>query len=126
MTELIAHARDMVERSTRETVSAWPRAAALLTRQHLEGALTGYWNRREPVLSRMNMRVQLACLRVYAADRAVAAGVAWTWYALSHATHHHPYELDPTREELASLIDEAERLASRLSDAASSPRPAER
>ena len=126
MSQLVAHARAMVERSTRETVSAWPRAAALLARQHLEGALAGYWTGREPELAGMNMRVQLACLRVYAREPSLSAGVAWTWHELSRATHHHPYELDPTREELSSLIDETERLASRLSDPSPAERPHER
>ena len=114
---MIDHARAMLERSTRETVSAWPRAAALLARQYLEAALAGYWDAREPAIARLNMRVQLDCLRVYAGDP-VAADVAWTWHALSRATHHHPYELDPTMEELASLIQETERLANRLGERA--------
>ncbi len=95
MTELIAHARGLLEESTRGTVSAWPRAAALLARQQIEGALTAYWHGREPSLQRMNMRVQLACLQVYASDTQLASDAAWAWYALTRATHHHPYELDP-------------------------------
>jgi hypothetical protein len=59
------------------------------------------------------MRAQLACLSAYAAPD-LARELAFTWHALSHATHRHAYELDPTREELASLIDAAERLAGRL------------
>lgn len=61
-------------------------------------------------MQRLNMRAQLGCLDVYLEPTSPARDVAFTWHALSRATHHHPYDLDPTREELDSLIGAAERL----------------
>jgi hypothetical protein len=49
------------------------------------------------------MRAQLNCARVYL-DRETAGQLSYAWHALSRATHHRPYELDPTREELESLL----------------------
>jgi hypothetical protein len=112
LTELLEQARSLLDEASTGTVSAWPRAAALLTRQELEAALGAFWSEREPDLRWQNMRVQLACLQVYAPE--VAADASWTWHALTRATHHHPYELDPTREELASLIERTERVVASL------------
>lgn len=56
------------------------------------------------------MRAQLACLPTYLAADGLASDVSFAWHALSRATHHHPYELDPTREELESLLAMTERL----------------
>jgi hypothetical protein len=36
--------------------------------------------------------------------------VAHAWAALSHACHHHPYELSPTAEELERWMDTVEAL----------------
>jgi hypothetical protein len=51
------------------------------------------------------------------ADRELATETRFTWYALSRATHHHPYELDPTREELSSLLRATRRLITATADA---------
>jgi hypothetical protein len=59
------------------------------------------------------MRAQLNCARVYV-DHRRAGELSYLWHALSRATHHHPYELDPTRDELASLIGATERLVGDL------------
>ena len=94
MTPVLDHARRLLDESTRGTVSSWPRAVALLTRQDLEDALDAYWQAREPELRWANMRTQLGCLRIYADER-LAGETSWLWHTLSRATHHHPYELDP-------------------------------
>ncbi len=111
--DLIAAARQMLDDPTRATVSAWPRAAALLARQSLERALADYWDSRLPGAGQLNMRTQLNCTHIYL-GREVAGELTYTWYALSRATHHHPYELDPTREELSSLVQSASRLVNAL------------
>lgn len=101
--ELVAEARRMLDECTPGTVSSWSRASALLCRQALEAALSALWVARAPDVRWVSMRAQLICLHGYVP--AVAGEVAYTWNALSRATHHHPYELDATREELGSLIE---------------------
>lgn len=77
------------------------RMAALLARQALEdmiGALCG------PELARATMRTRLLYVRVLVdAELADHAGVAW--HGLSHACHHHAYELSPTPGEVEHLAD---------------------
>jgi predicted component of type VI protein secretion system len=99
----------MLDDPRRSTVSAWPRAAALLARQALEAGLAAVWGTRAPGVEHLNMRAQLSCARVYL-DADLAGELSYTWHALSRATHHHPYELDPTHDELASLLSAAERV----------------
>ena len=111
--DLVVAARRLLDDSTRSTVSAWPRAAAVLARQALERGLEHYWEKRLPGAERLNMRAQLNCTHVYLGDH-LAGELTYTWYALSRATHHHPYELDPTQEELSSLIESAGRLINAL------------
>ena len=119
---LIAAAWRMLDDPTRSTVSAWPRAAALLARQALEAALTEYWREKLPGAERLNMRAQLNCAHSYL-GRDLAGELSYTWHALSRATHHHPYELDLTREELASLITSSDRLITALATAGKPGRP---
>jgi hypothetical protein len=108
--DMLEEARRLLDEPSRGTVSSWPRAAALLARQALEASLDRYWWSTAPGVERLNMRAQLNCLREYLDPPELAREVAFTWHALSRATHHHPYELDPTREELSSLIAAAQRL----------------
>jgi hypothetical protein len=111
--ELVVAAQRMIDDDSRATVSAWPRAAALLARQALERALADYWHARLPGAERLNMRAQLNCAQVYL-GRELAGELTYTWHALSRATHHHPYELDPTREELSSHVQSTGRLVKAL------------
>ena len=76
------------------------RSAALLTRGALEAALGRWLDGRAPGARSANFSVQLQCLHRLSEDRDMAARVAWTWAALSQATHHHGYELPPTRQDL--------------------------
>ena len=108
--QLVAEARRLLDETPPGTVSAWPRAAALLCRQALEGTLAQLWRTKAPSLRFTPMRAQLACLPSYLPSAVLARDVTFTWHALSRATHHHPYELDPTREELDSLITTTRRL----------------
>jgi hypothetical protein len=107
---LLAEARRLLDDTSTGTVSVWSRAAAMLARQALEETLRRYWLRTAPGVERLSMRAQLSCLRAYLTAPALAADVAFAWHALSRATHHHPYELDPTRDELSSLIAATQRL----------------
>jgi hypothetical protein len=107
---LLRASRAMVESPGRATAGMWPRAAALLARQALEGALDDHWQQRAPGLENASMRAQLACLPDYLGDRRLAADVAFTWGALSGACHHHAYELAPTAPELEGWIESVERL----------------
>ena len=109
-TQLVAEARRLLDDGSTGTVSAWSRAAALLCRQALEETLRRIWDVKAPCMRRAQMRAQLACLPSYLDDDELAGEVAFTWYALSRATHHHPYDLDPTREELESLLAATTRL----------------
>jgi hypothetical protein len=108
--QLVAEARRLLDETPAGTTSAWPRAAALLCRQALEDTLDELWVARAPSLRFASMRAQLSCLPSYLSPAALAHDVAFSWHALSHATHHHPYELDPVREELDPLITTTRKL----------------
>jgi hypothetical protein len=111
---LLTEAQRMLDEASPATVAIWPRAVALLTRQALEEALRSYWADHAPGAERLTMRAQLTCLRAYLSSADLARDVTFTWHALSRATHHHAYELDPTREELSSLVATTRRLVSAI------------
>ena len=106
--ELLAAARDVSGRG-------FPRAGALLARQALEAGLDRFWAKREPSVADVSVRAQLACLAGYMNDKPAAGAIAFNWGALSHACHHHPYELAPTDAELRERLDSVGRLLGRLS-----------
>lgn len=110
---LLEEAQRLLDETPQGTVSAWPRAAAILARQALETAVTDLWHAREPMLVGTPLRPQLLCLAGYVPMQ-VASDVSWLWHALTRATHHRPYECDPTREELASLVAGARRAVAGL------------
>lgn len=109
--KVLATARLVLSVDDNELTSARARGAALLARQALEGALADYWRLHVPGLEEQNMRAQLNCARVYLPDDCYGT-LSYTWHGLSHATHHRPYELDPTVGELKELIAGAEILIS--------------
>jgi hypothetical protein len=110
--ELLDAARDLAARG-------FPRAAALLARQSLEGGLDGFWAVREPGVAEVPVRAQLACLSDYMNDKQAAGAIAFNWGALSHACHHQPYEPAPTDAELRERLDSVEALLGRLSRSSS-------
>ena len=117
-TEVLAAARSLMDRPDGASDGVWPRASALLTRQAVEMALDEVWG-SDPSggaggLAHCAMRTQLLCAPSYL-DREVASRVSWTWSALSHACHHHSYDLAPTAGELAGWIVVADQLIQRLS-----------
>ncbi len=113
--ELLASARDLIDRPDATTVGVWPRTAALLARQALEAAVDAQWATTSETagMERATMRSQLACLPSYA-DDSVARQLAFTYAALSSACHFHPYELAPTATELSRWITDVENLLTQL------------
>lgn len=106
---VLAAARIAVQNPDTGLADAWPRAAALLTRQALELAVDALLADRIPHPDGISMRVRLACLNELA-DPAVAHEAAWLWGRLSTACHHHPYDLAPTGFELSEWIVRTEAL----------------
>ena len=103
--ELLAAARSMADRPDASTRGLWPRAAVLLARQALEVALKTYWSAKAPGVEDSPVRAQLLCLGNWISNEPLARRAHHVWGALSRASHHHPYELAPTRDELATWCD---------------------
>jgi hypothetical protein len=108
-TELLGFADEVMSAPTASLEGRWPVAAALLIRQALERVLVELWRAREPGVEAANLTVQLLCLPLVVDER-LARRVAWTWSALSRASHHHAYELPPTASELSTWFDATEAL----------------
>jgi hypothetical protein len=94
-----------------------PRAVALLARQALETALDDHWRTRAAGVEECPTRTQLICLPVFLRDTALAERTSYTWWALTRACHHHPYDLAPTPSELADLLSAVGDLTARLQPA---------
>jgi hypothetical protein len=103
--ELLAAARSLADRPDVNTRGLWPRAAVLLARQSLEVALKTYWSAKAPGVEESSLRAQLLCLGTWVSDEPLARRGHQAWSALSRASHHHPYELTPTRDELLGWFD---------------------
>ncbi|MDP8932526.1 MAG: hypothetical protein M3O70_29245 [Actinomycetota bacterium] len=88
------------------------RAAALLLRQALERAVAEAWREAgyEPEWS---MRAQLLCLRDLV-DESTVEEAADLWGQLSGISHHHPYALAPTEEELSGVRARVQEVVGRL------------
>ncbi len=103
--EVVAAARNLMERTDPSTAGLWPRATALLARQALESALDDFWKKvREPGMAQCSMKAQLLCLPHYLGDEALAERASYAWAGLSRACHQHPYELSPTSAELLGWL----------------------
>ena len=103
--EILASARSLLDRASIETSGLWPRAAVLLQRQALEVALKTYWSFKAPGVEECSTRAQFLCLGTYLQGpgaEPLSRRAHQAWAALSRAAHFHPYELPPTREELAA------------------------
>ena len=94
----------------------WPRTAALLARQALEGAVEEPRRRPRPGLEACSRATQFHCLPFYA-DPDTARHASQTWAALSRACHHHAYELAPTATELRAWLEEVDRVIASLEGA---------
>jgi hypothetical protein len=97
---LIAVVDRLLRDPSSATAGRWPRAAALLTRQALESALTLYWTKVAPGAEDASTRAQMLCLGRYLGDEPLAQRAHVAWSGLSRGCHHHVYDLAPTREEL--------------------------
>ena len=117
-TDLLAMARQLLDRASPDTAGLWSRASALLARQALEAAVDDFWHDRKLALESCPTRAQLICLREYLADDDLAGRVHHAWNALSRACHHHPYDLPPSAAELEAWLETIDRWLS-----AASPKP---
>lgn len=61
-----------------------------------------------PRMSQVPFTTQLLVLRALHPDDPSATTIAYTWSALSQATHFHGYELPPTAEALRGWIESVE------------------
>ena len=114
--ELLEAARTMLRHPRPQTAGLWPRAAAFLGRQALEATLDDPWSRQAPALQRTSTTCQLLCLPAFVPDRQLAGRAAHAWAALTHACHHHPYELAPTADEFDRWLEIVDRLARQLQE----------
>ncbi|MEU1986271.1 hypothetical protein [Nocardia sp. NPDC019395] len=113
VTERLAVVDRLLDGSVSAAGSVWSRATAWILRIALEQSVDDLWARTEPGLARCPMRAQLLALRVIA-DPPTAARTAALWTALSHAAHHHDYELAPGVGELRRWREDTERIAGEL------------
>ncbi len=109
LTQVIAGAR-----------GTWPRACAWLIRLALESELTHYWTTTcPPAAECRSHRAQFLLLARYA-EPSLARRAHQVWATLSHAGHHHAYELGLTAAELRQLLDDTTEIITALR--ASAPR----
>jgi hypothetical protein len=104
-TDLLQVATKLVDTTAGETSGLWSRAAAMLARQALEGALREFLRDEAPGAHEAPFKTQLLLLRALHQDKELAARTAYAWGALTRATHHQGYELGATAEELRAWIE---------------------
>ena len=92
----------------------WERAAILLARQALEGALDDFWRARSPDLLYASMRAQLLCLGALMNNERDAADVDQVWGVLSNACHFDAYQTTPGAAEVQVWLDRTDRLCQLL------------
>ena len=102
--ELLAAARDLMQRPDASVAGIWPRAAALLARQALEAAMAELWaaQRQTTGLSASTMRSQVLCLTAYL-DRGTASRAAYLLAALSQRLPLPPLRTGPHRRRTHQL-----------------------
>ena len=102
--QLLAAAEHLLDHATPQTEGYWPRATAILTRQALEATLHQFLAAHAPDCERASFTAKLLVLRVLHPDPNLAARIAYTWSALSQATHHQAYDLPPTEPTLRNWL----------------------
>jgi hypothetical protein len=95
----------------------WGRAAAVLARQAVELSLAEFWAQRSMPMIDASARGQFLALRLYLQDDDATSEGHATWSLLSRACHHHPYDLQPSRDEVLGWIEAAERFHTLLQSA---------
>jgi hypothetical protein len=115
--DLLAAARDLLERPGLSSVGSWPRAVALLTRQALEKGLEEFWATSPETagLRVCSKKSQLICLPTYL-NRSISWQINYVWAALTSACHYHPYELAPTVGELNGWLETIQSLLNAIED----------
>lgn len=98
--ELVEHCRELLARADPKTAGLWPRCVAFLLRQALEARLATVLDRLAPGVRAASYRSQIIALTVLSPQPELARRVAFTWSALSAATHYHGYELPPAAADL--------------------------
>ena len=106
---LIATGRRFIDTDAWHLSYWWSRAAAMMARQAMELSLEQFWSAHAPGARQASGRAQFLALHALDVPAAVVAEGHVTWSALSRACHHHPYDLSPTRNELAGWLDAVER-----------------
>ncbi|GAA5199574.1 hypothetical protein GCM10023322_75490 [Rugosimonospora acidiphila] len=92
----------------------WPKACACLIRLALEATISAYWHQVSPPVAQYgNGRMKLLLLRRRLPDELVRYA-AYTWAALSRATHHHCYESSVSAVELRHLHAAATSIAAEI------------
>lgn len=109
---LLKAAHVVIDRRHSATRGVWPTAAALLGRQALEAAIS----QRYPEIADASGRARKLCLPTLLDDRELARDLIQSWGALSHATHHHAYDLPPTATELEHWLEPVGRLINQPTD----------
>lgn len=104
---LLEEARRMVRDPSHGADGAWARSAVLLARQALEQAIRQRLIHSYGLAGEPPFKALLLASRAFLED-ALARRAAWTWAALSRATHHHGYELAPNAAELERWMDTVE------------------
>ncbi|WP_280481472.1 hypothetical protein [Nocardia cyriacigeorgica] len=111
--ERLAAVDGLLDGTVTDAGGLWSRATAWILRIALEQVVDELWIRVAPELVRCPMRAQLLALRTFAGPL-TAARIATLWSALSHAAHHHDYELAPGVTELRRWREETARIADEL------------
>jgi hypothetical protein len=99
----------VLDRSNAIPVGTWGRAVAVLARQAMERALDDFWRVADPsMVGIRNTRASFVCLRsVWPGDEAASA--YYSWQLLSRACHYQSYDVEPSADEIAGLLDGAQR-----------------
>lgn len=103
--DVLDHAREILERPDAIGKGLWQRTAAFLARQALELSLADFWKARVPAMAQCSARAQLLALSHYTSDEKMGPRVSYTWRALSRACHHRAYELSPTAGQLTRWLE---------------------
>jgi len=98
-------ARSLLDDPPQAMIHAAPRSAAAMARNALEHAMAVHLKGLAPGSQACDFTTQLIVLQHYMADKSLARRVAWTWSALSRATHHNGYELPPPRTDLERWLE---------------------
>lgn len=98
---------------SRHPASSWPRAAAILLRQHLEAVVADHWQQRGvPGMGEASQRHQLIALPCYCGGaEELAAQIRLTWYQLTRVCHGSAYQVVPTADQLLGWAGVIEQFA---------------